>query len=156
MALTVRLAEERDLDALAGFEAEIARVSFADEAVTDLQTHRKKLAKALPRDRDGMFVADDGTGRVVGWLWLAINQNFLTGERYANFRSLAVAPDADREAAVAALFEHAIAHAEQQEATSIVGRVHVDNTGMRVLYRRYGFEPAHLTMRRVTGRHRTK
>src|SRR6185312_2529803 len=56
--------------------------------------------KALERDREGMFLAvDNYTGKAVGWLWVAINTNFLTEDKYANFRSLASAEGAEREVA---------------------------------------------------------
>lgn len=147
----VRLAETRDLSALADFEVRIAEVSFGEDAVTDPQVHHAKLAKALGRDRDGMLVAEDEQGRVVGWLWLAVNTNFLTGQRYANFRSLAVAPDAAPRTAES-LLDRALSYARHQGVTEVVGRVHVDNAPMRVLYRKYGFRPAHLTMRWRAGR----
>lgn len=146
MPVAVRLAETGDLAALAAFEVRIAEISFGDDAVSDPDVHRKKLAKAMERDRAGMFVADDGGDRVAGWLWLAINTNFLTGQRYANFRSLAIAPDAAAGTAEA-LLDHALSYARQQRVTEVVGRVHVDNAPMRVLYRKYGFAPAFLTMR---------
>ncbi|HEY8471639.1 MAG TPA: GNAT family N-acetyltransferase [Natronosporangium sp.] len=144
----VRLAEPRDLPALAAFEVTIAEVSFGEDAVTDPAVHQRKLAKALERDRAGMFVTDrdNSTGPVTGWLWLAINTNFLTGARYANFRSLAVAPDAPAGTAEA-LLEHALGYARAQQVTEVVGRVHVDNLAMRTLYRKYGFAPAFLTMK---------
>jgi predicted methyltransferase/L-amino acid N-acyltransferase YncA len=146
----VRLAETRDLPALADFEVRIAEVSFGEDAVTDPEVHHAKLAKALGRDRDGMLVAEDEHGRVVGWLWLAVNTNFLTGQRYANFRSLAVAPDAAPRTAES-LLDRALSYARHQGVTEVVGRVHVDNAPMRVLYRKYGFRPAHLTMRWKAG-----
>jgi ribosomal protein S18 acetylase RimI-like enzyme len=144
--VAVRPAEPRDLPDLAAFEARIAEISFGADAVSDLDVHHKKLAKAMDRDRASMFVADDGGDRVAGWLWLAINTNFLTGARYANFRSLAAAPDAAPGTAEA-LLDHALSYARECGVTEVVGRVHVDNAPMRVLYRKYGFEPAFLTMR---------
>src|SRR5438552_13802399 len=88
---TVRQAAPGDLDALVRFEINIARISFPDDPVVDPEVHRKKLSKAMERDREGMFVAEAAaTGQVAGWLWVALNTNFLTGENYANFRSLAV------------------------------------------------------------------
>src|SRR5438105_10205627 len=92
----VRQPGAEDIDALVRFEIEIARISFPDDPVVDPEVHRKKLARAMERDREGMFVAEDvDTGQVVGWLWVAINSNFLTGDTYANFRSLATAPGPD-------------------------------------------------------------
>jgi GNAT superfamily N-acetyltransferase len=150
--IAIRSAEERDLDALATFEAAIAEVSFGDDAVTDLTVHRGRLAKALERDRASMFVAVDAGDRPIGWLWFAVNTNFLTGARYANFRSLAVSPGPDSGSIGEALVAHALDFARREHLTEVVGRVHVANGGMRVLYRKMGFEPVHLTMRRrLTG-----
>lgn len=148
MTFVIRAAAERDLDALAEFEVTIAKVSFEDEAVTDLAVHRGKLEKALVRDPDTLWVAATGEDdRVVGWLWLATNTNFLTQQRYANLRSLAVSADADTEVIGEALLRKAMDYAREHELTEITGKVHADNYGMRMLYRRVGLEPTHLTMR---------
>ena len=132
------------------FEIEIARISFPTDAIVDPEVHRKKLAKAMERDREGMFVAEERqTERIVGWLWVALNTNFLTGERYATFRSLAVAhgPDHPESAALAdAIFSHGIEYARRNGVTQITGKVHVSNTPMRLIYRKFGFEAEHLTM----------
>lgn len=146
--VVIRTAEERDLDDLARFEVAIAEVSFGSEAVTDPSVHKGKIAKALDRDRESMFVAVDVADRAIGWLWFAVNTNFLTGQRYANFRSLAVTPGAASGRIGEALIEHAMAFARSHGLAEVVGRVHVGNDGMRVLYRKMGFEPVHLTMRR--------
>ena len=45
----VRPAREEDLDAIAGFEIAIARVSFGDEAIEAAALHRKRAAAALGR-----------------------------------------------------------------------------------------------------------
>lgn len=138
-----------DLDAIVQFEIDIARISFPDDAIVDPAVHHKKLAKALERDRDGMFVAEDvNSGDVVGWLWVALNTNFLTGEAYATFRSLATlhgeasAEIADR------LFARGIEYAESKGVTELTGKVHVNNVAMRLVYRKFGFEAEHLTMKR--------
>lgn len=146
-----RTPNEADLLALVEFEIEIARISFPDDPVVDAEVHRKKLTKAMERDRAGMFVAEDReTGEVVGWLWVALNTNFLTGESYATFRSLAVAhgPDHPESAALAdAIFAHGIEYARTAGVAEITGKVHVNNTPMRVIYRKFGFEAEHLSMR---------
>jgi ribosomal protein S18 acetylase RimI-like enzyme len=143
---------EADLPAIVAFEIEIARISFPDDPVVDAEVHRKKLAKAMERDREGMFVGEDRqTGEVVGWLWVALNTNFLTGERYATFRSLAVSrgPEHPESAALAeAIFAHGIEYARKAGVTEITGKVHVDNTAMRLIYRKFGFEAEHLTMKK--------
>ncbi len=143
----IRLAEERDLDALAEFEVRIAQVSFAEDAVSDPAYHRAKLWKAMGRDRAGMLVAQrPGTGEVAGWLWVSINRNFTTRAVYANFRSLAVRQGEPGDVAET-LFRRGLEYARGCGAVEVVGQVHVDNVPMRLLYRRFGFEPQHLRMR---------
>ena len=150
----LRTAQEYDLLAIVEFEIEIARISFPDDAIVDPAVHHKKLAKALERDREGMFVAENReTGEIEGWLWVALNTNFLTGEHYATFRSLAAkhGPDHPESAGVAdLLFQHGIDYAEQKGIREITGKVHVNNTAMRLIYRKFGFQAEHLTMKRVT------
>ena len=78
---------------------EIARVSFGDEAIDDPALHRKRVAGALgkPGEVTLVAVADGRRRRVpVGWAWLSGRTNSLTGARYGNFRSLAVADIPDR------------------------------------------------------------
>jgi GNAT superfamily N-acetyltransferase len=147
----VRRAEERDLDRLVELEVEIATLAFADRAVTDQGVHRKRLSKALRRGDAGMFVAEDAAGRAVGWLWLALNTNALTGDRNAACRSLAVRPDADTDRVLDALLAHAVDHARRHGAGEIVGRVYLAEPATGAAYSRHGFAPAHLTMHRRSG-----
>ena len=145
---TLRHPTESDLDVMVQFEIDIARVSFSEDAVTDPEVHRKKLRKALDRDRDSMFLAiNNETGRAVGWLWVAINTNFLTEDKYANFRSLASAQGAGSEVAEM-LFARGIEYAREHGVTELTGKVNVHNVPMRMIYRKFGFEAEHLTMRR--------
>ena len=148
---TIRLAAERDLDDLAAFEVVIAEVSFGDQAVTDPAVHRGKLEKALVRDPGSLFVAADAQDRPIGWLWLASNTNFLTQERYANLRSLAVSPGEHSSEVGEALLRRGIRYAREHGLTEITGKVHVDNYVMRMLYRKVGLEPTFLTMRGRVG-----
>jgi ribosomal protein S18 acetylase RimI-like enzyme len=144
----IRQAEERDLPALVDFEIQIARISFPDDPVDDPEIHRKKLSKAMERDREGMFVTEAPGGEVAGWLWVALNTNFLTNEQYATFRSLAVAPGPGSADVADALFEHGIEYARSRGVSEITGKVHVANVAMRVIYRKFGFEAEHLTMKK--------
>ena len=88
----VRPAVERDLDAIAGFEVDIARASFGAEAITDPAFHRRRVAGALGKAGEITLVAVSGDAPDVplGWAWMSARTNSLTGERYGNFRSLAV------------------------------------------------------------------
>ncbi|HEY1616487.1 MAG TPA: hypothetical protein VGG25_02655, partial [Streptosporangiaceae bacterium] len=89
----VRDARESDLDALVGFEIDIAVVSFGDEAITDPALHRRRVGGALgkPGEVTLVAVAVDEPDTPLGWAWLSARTNSLTGARYGNFRSLAVA-----------------------------------------------------------------
>jgi ribosomal protein S18 acetylase RimI-like enzyme len=149
--MTIRPAERRDLDVLVRFEKAIATISFGDAAVLDDATHRGRLKKALERDPDSVFVAIDARGEVVGWLWMSANTNFLTGDRYANLRSLAVSDEVSNDGVSDALLERAIEFAHAHGLDEITGKVHPANNAMRVLYRKFGFEPTTLTMRRREG-----
>ena len=144
----VRPARDGDLDAITGFEIGIARASFGAEAIEDPALHRKRVAGALGKPGEVTLVAVAAlAGDVpVGWAWLSGRTNSLTGERYGNFRSLATA-DVPGRAAVADLLMAAVLRAARAAGyTHLTGKTHARNLGMRALYRKFGFEAAHLTM----------
>jgi ribosomal protein S18 acetylase RimI-like enzyme len=153
----IRPARESDLDVLAGFEIDIARASFGDEAIEDAALHRKRVAAALgkPGEVTLVAVAETGdseeamgerAGATVGWAWLSGRTNSLTGARYGNFRSLATA-DVPGRGTVAELLMAAVVQAAAQAGyTHLTGKTHASNLGMRALYRKFGFEATHLTM----------
>jgi len=155
----IRPAREEDLDVIAGFEIAIARASFGDEAIEDPALHRKRVAGALGRPGEVTLVAvaagAPGVPGVpaapavpVGWAWLSARTNSLTGARYGNFRSLATA-DVPGRAQVAELLMRAVLEASDQAGfVHLTGKVHASNLGMRALYRKFGFEAAHVTMER--------
>ncbi len=150
MSYLVRAAAESDLDAIVEFEIEIARVSFADEAVTDRALHRRRVAAALgkPGEVALVAVAADEPAVPVGWAWLSARTNSLTGAKYGNFRSLAVAETADRSMLGELLLAAVLDAAAAAGLDSLTGKVHAGNLGMRALYRKFGFTAAHLTMER--------
>lgn len=150
MTYSIRPAAEGDLDDLARFEVDIARISFGEDAVEDLAVHKKKLARAMEKDPEGMFVAES-EGHTVAWLWVSLNTNFLTGDRYGNFRSLAIDGDHHGTGLAEKLVETGVDFACRGGASEIRGRVHVGNDAMRVVYRKLGFAAEHVTMRRKCG-----
>ncbi len=147
-AYLIRAATEADLDAIAAFEVDIARVSFGDEAVTDPALHRKRVAGALGKPGEVTLVAAaSATAAVpVGWAWLSGRTNSLTGARYGNFRSLAVADRPDRAQIAELLMEAVLSAAVTAGFGQITGKVHARNVGMRAVYRKFGFEATHITM----------
>ena len=141
----VRQARPEDIAALAAFEVEIARISFPDDPVEDLAVHAKKLHKALEKDPRGMFVLES-QGQTAGWLWITLNTNFLTGERYATFRSFAISPSWRGTPAPQAFLRFGLDYCRQEGVRRVTGKVHVGNIAMRALYKQVGFAPKHLTM----------
>jgi GNAT superfamily N-acetyltransferase len=144
----VRAAREADLDAIAAFEVEIARISFGDEAIEDPALHRKRAAAALGKPGEVTLVAihADAPAAPVGWAWLSGRTNSLTGARYGNFRSLAAAEGPARSDIAELLMAAVLDAARKTGYQQLTGKVHARNLGMRALYHKFGFEAAHLTM----------
>lgn len=149
----IRDAGPDDLDAIAGFEVTIAQVSFGDEAITDPAFHRRRVAAALgkPGEIALVAVAADRPGEPLGWAWMSARTNSLTGARYGNFRSLAVAEVPDRGVIGDLLMTAVLRAAESGGFTQVTGKVHAGNLGMRALYRAFGFTATHITMERRIG-----
>ncbi|MFF8974147.1 bis-aminopropyl spermidine synthase family protein [Streptomyces sp. NPDC014995] len=142
-----RQADEGDLTAIGEFEAEIARISFGEDAVDDPARHASRVGRAMEKSKEGMIVAHRPGEEAAGWLWVSINQNQMTGDRYANFRSLAVAPLDNRSDVAELLLTAGLEFCLANGITEVVGRVHVGNVPMRTVYRKFGFDPATLTMK---------
>jgi L-amino acid N-acyltransferase YncA len=149
----VREATAEDLDAIAGFEVEIAQVSFGDEAITDAGLHRRRVAGSLgkPGEVTLVAVAEAAPDTPVGWAWLSSRTNSLTGARYGNFRSLAVADLPGRSEIGELLLAAVLRAADEGGMSQLTGKVHARNLGMRALYRKFGFEATHITMERRSG-----
>ena len=151
----IRAARETDLDAIVGFEISIAVVSFGAEAITDPALHRKRVFGALGKPGETTLVAVAAAApaaaapaAIAGWAWMSARTNSLTGDRYGNFRSLAAADIPDRGLIGELLLAAVVAAADEAGLRQLTGKVHAANLGMRMLYRKFGFEAAHLTMER--------
>ena len=149
----IRPATEDDLDVIAGFEIDIARASFGDEAIEDPALHRKRVAGALgkPGEVTLVAVAAGAPAVPVGWAWLSGRTNSLTGARYGNFRSLATADVPGRGQAAELLMQAVLEASDGAGFVHLTGKVHASNLGMRALYRKFGFEATHITMERRQG-----
>jgi L-amino acid N-acyltransferase YncA len=146
----IRPAAEADLDAIVRYETEIAVISFGAEAITDPALHRKRVTGAVgkPGEITLVAVAAEAPDEPLGWAWLSARTNALTGERYGNFRSLAVSDVPDRSEIGEQLLAAVLAAADNAGMTQLTGKVHAANVGMRALYRKFGFTATHLTMER--------
>ena len=146
----VRAARAGDIEAIVGYEIEIAVISFGAEAVTDPALHRKRVTGALGKSGEVTLVAagQDAPDVPLGWAWLSARTNSLTGDRYGNFRSLAVSDVRDRSLIGELLMVAVLGAADEAGMTQLTGKVHAANVGMRALYRKFGFTATHLTMER--------
>ena len=145
---TIRPATDGDLDALVGYEIEIARISFGDEAVTDPALHRRRITGSLGKPDEVTLVAERD-GAVVGWIWLSGRTNSLTGDRYGNLRSLATSDVPGRGAVAELLLDAALSAARDRGVSEVVGKVHMRNVNMRAVYAKFGFAAEHLSMRKA-------
>jgi L-amino acid N-acyltransferase YncA len=145
---TIRPATDGDLDALVGYEIEIARISFGDEAVTDPTLHRRRITGSLGKPDEVTLVAERD-GAVVGWVWLSGRTNSLTGDRYGNLRSLATSDVPGRGAVAELLLDAALSAARDRGVSEVVGKVHMRNVNMRAVYAKFGFAAEHLSMRKA-------
>lgn len=150
----IRDATEADLPQIAEFEVQIAIISFAESAITDRALHRKRVSSALGKQGEIQLVsvASDDPAVLLGWGWVSQRTNSLTGDRYGNFRSLAVADHPERGRIADELLDTLLHRAQDLGLTELVGKVHSRNIGMRVLYASHGFEAESLTMRRSVKR----
>ncbi len=148
----IRPAAQADLGAIAAFEVEIARASFGDDAITDAAFHQRRVAGALAKPGEIMLVAVAAgiPDAPLGWAWMSARMNSLTGERYGNFRSLAVAAGDARGPVGELLMAAILGAADLAGFTHLSGKVNAANLGMRSLYRAFGFTATHLTMEKRT------
>jgi L-amino acid N-acyltransferase YncA len=144
----IRPATVEDLATLVGYEIEIARISFGDEAVTEPALHRKRITGSLGKPDEVTLVAERD-GAVVGWVWLSGRTNSLTGDRYGNLRSLATSDVPGRGAVAELLLGAALRAARERGVSEVVGKVHMRNVSMRAVYAKLGFAAEHLSMRKA-------
>jgi len=143
--MKIRTVEPADIPVLAEYEREIALISFQEDAITDLEFHRQKIVKAVPKEREGMLVLDNN-GVICGWLWMAIKTNSITNEKYVNFKSFYINAAYRGTESAGQLLDKGLDICRKMGAKSIVGKVHAQNLPMRALYKNHGFAPTHLTM----------
>jgi len=141
----IRTIEPQDFPVIAEFEKEISIISFGLEAITDLDFYKKKLAHSYKKEKDGMIVLICND-EIVGWICMAIKTNFITNEKYANFKSFYIKENYRGAEYSNLLMESGLDFCRQSGVKKIVGKVHIKNLAMRALYKNFNFEPTHITM----------
>ncbi len=147
-----RLACEEDLPVLAIFEREMARLSFPEDPILDLDYHAEKLRRAMAREREGMVVQtveceDSPAGdEIAAWLWLTTKRTLATAETYGVLRSLYVRRRYRRHGLALSLAEYALRYFASRDVKKIMAKVHAENKEALQMLRRAGFDPLHTTL----------
>jgi ribosomal protein S18 acetylase RimI-like enzyme len=144
---SIRRLRSADLRTVAGFECEIARISFPEDPVTEISFYEPRLAKFIDDPHAGAFVAENASG-IIGWALVTRRENFVTKERYGDFRSLYVAPS-QRGAGVAfSLMRRVLEFCVESKFARVVGRTSATNEAMRAIYQGFGFKAKHIVYER--------
>ncbi|NLO05412.1 MAG: GNAT family N-acetyltransferase [candidate division WS1 bacterium] len=147
-----RLAAPEDIPVLAIFERELARLSFPEDPILDLEYHEEKLRRAMEREPQGMIVqcvaADDAPAgdEVAAWMWLSTRRTLATSEAYGVLRSLYVRQRYRRHGLALSLAEYALRYFASQDVKKIVAKVHAENKPAMQVLRQIGFGPLHTTL----------
>jgi GNAT superfamily N-acetyltransferase len=128
---------------VAAFEADIARISFPGDPITNNAFHERRLAKFVDDPNAGAFVAESA-GAVVGWALVTRRENFATKEQYGDFRSLYVLESHRRSPTAAALMSAVLDFCRSLKLAAVIGRTSYTNTAMKSIYAAYGFKPKHV------------
>jgi len=147
-----RLATEEDIPVLAIFERELARLSFPEDPILDLDYHAEKLRRSMEREPEGMIVqtvsAPDApaSDEIASWLWLNTRRTLATAEAYGVLRSLYVRRRYRRHGLALSLAEYALRYFAMRDVKKIVAKVHAENRVALQMLRRAGFGPLHVTL----------
>ncbi|MEA3403810.1 MAG: GNAT family N-acetyltransferase [Armatimonadota bacterium] len=152
MECVSRLATEEDLPVLAIFERELARLSFPEDPILDLEYHTEKLQRAIEREPEGMIVqtvtSEESVAgdEIAAWMWLMTKRTLATGEPYGVLRSLYVRRRYRRHGLALSLAEYALRYFARRDVKKIMAKVHTENKPAVQVLRRVGFEPLHTTL----------
>ena len=147
-----RPAVEEDLPVLAIFERELARLSFPEDPILDLDYHADKLRRSMEREPEGMVVqtvtADDvpAGDEIASWLWVSTKTTLATSESYGVLRSLYVRRRYRRHGLALRLAEYALRYFAARDVKKIMAKVHAENKAALKVLRQSGFTPLHTTL----------
>ena len=149
-AVKLRPLEERDIATVAAFECEIAKISFPDDPITDLEFYARKLRQLLGDRRSVGFVTEDGQG-ITGWVHVSRRQNFTTKEAYADIHSVYVVDRARGTGLANAIMDAVIERCHRDGLDRIVIRTRATNEPMKALLARCGFTATQIYYELDTG-----
>jgi RimJ/RimL family protein N-acetyltransferase len=139
----LRPLKTEDIEIVASFERDIAKISFPDDPITDLGFYMKKVGKLVDDRNAATFVAEDDSG-VVGWAYVSKRQNFITKESYADFHSIFVSPSQRGTGTADRLAEAVFDFCRNQKLDRVVFRTRATNEPMKAVLARVGFVPTQI------------
>ena len=149
--LAFRSYQPGDFPAVLEFEREIARLSFPDAPMLDAAFHRQKLEKAAESASDGLRVAVLGD-EIVGWLWLKVEKDRTTGERFGYVKSIIVKLTHRHQGFGARLIKVAEEYFRGKGVRRVDLIVGADNYAACLFFEELGYEREHSTLRKVLDR----
>jgi ribosomal protein S18 acetylase RimI-like enzyme len=102
-------------------------------------------------DDEAVFVAEDGGGRALGFVYVRTDHDFFTGEAHGHVSNVAVARDAEGSGAGAALMREAERWARERGHGYVTLFVFAGNARALGLYDRLGYAPELLKLRKPLG-----
>ncbi len=141
--VTIRPLKRGDLDAIALFESEIAKVSFPDDPITDLGFYTRKLEKLIGDDNAATFVAEDA-GDAVGWSYVSIRRNFITKQAYGDYHSIYVSETQRGSGLASRLVQAVFDFCRHKQLDHVVFRTRATNEPMKSVLARVGFVPTQI------------
>ena len=139
----LRPLEPRDVDTVAHFEREIAKVSFPDDPITDLGFYAKKVTQWLNNKDSAAIVADSPDG-VVGWAYVSQRHNFITKEAYGDFHSIYISPSFRGSGVAGQLTQAVFDFCRSRGLPRVVFRTRATNERMKAVLARSGFVPTQI------------
>lgn len=139
----LRRLEAKDVEVIAAYERDIAKISFPDDPVTDINFYAKKLRNTIHDKKSWPLVAISN-GTIAGWVWFARRENFVTGEVYADLRSFYIAADKRGGAFALTIMRMVIEQCRTLGLSRLVGRTAATNEAMQAIYKLHGYQPKHI------------
>ena len=144
--LEVRGFEWDDFHVVLEFEREIARKSFPDAPMLDIDYHRGKLETAMKREPRGLQVAV-WDNQIIGWLWLRTEKDRTTDERFGYIKSIIVTSKYRHQGVGRKLMDAAKRYFSSRGIDRIDLIVSASNYPAAFFFEETGFEGQHSTLR---------
>ncbi len=144
-----KMSVPEDLERVLGFQRETYELNFPGFVWSE--RFREEFEHALRRahfsPNEGLFVAEDASGVVVGFVWVGVLAREFQRDRYVGLvRDIYVAPNHRGKGLGKVLLRHAERFAAERGATRMTLEVTASNTAAVQLYKKQGYHVQRLQM----------